>query len=305
MQASSSLVSDFLLELHSKKQRALSTLEGYWMAISGTLRHHSGLDLGHDPVIKALLRNVRGEQAKRPSAFPTWDLSLVLRRLTMSPFEPLGKASDKHLTFKAIFLVALASGKRRGEVHAFQNSLLRRPHDWSFVELRAASSFISKTQMALKGPKCLLTCRIPSLSATLDRSMTEDRSLCPVRALRFYLERVAAWRGDRTALFVSMKKGHKGEIAPATISSWLRKTVLECYQLAQPDDLTVTRVKAHDVRALSTSLAFHRQASFEQIIQAGRWSNHSTFTEFYLKDLSLVEDSLLSLGPLVSAETVV
>ena len=74
------------------------------MAIIGTIRHLSGLDLGHDPVIKAHLRNVQ-----RKHAFPTLDVSFVLRRLTPSPFEPLGKASGKHLTYKVSVLVALAS----------------------------------------------------------------------------------------------------------------------------------------------------------------------------------------------------
>ena len=59
-------------------------------------------------------------------------------------------------------------------------------------------------------------------------------------------------------------------------------------QLAQADDLVVTHVKANDARALLGSLAFHRLASFEQIFQPGRWSNHSTFTESYMKDLAVI-----------------
>ena len=58
----------------------------------------------------------------RPSAnrsIPNWDLSLVLLALTRPPFEPLAKADLKILTFKTVFLLALASGKRPSEIHAW------------------------------------------------------------------------------------------------------------------------------------------------------------------------------------------
>ena len=57
----------------------------------------------------------------RPSAnrsIPNWDLSLVLLALTRPPFEPLAKADLKILTFKTVFLLALASDKRHSEIHA-------------------------------------------------------------------------------------------------------------------------------------------------------------------------------------------
>ena len=58
-------------------------------------------------------------------SIPSWDLSLVLMSLTKAPFEPLKVASLKILAFKTVFLMALASGKRRGEVHAWTYSSLR------------------------------------------------------------------------------------------------------------------------------------------------------------------------------------
>ena len=46
------------------------------------------------------------------------NLSLVLHQLTKAPFELIQEASLKNLTFKTVFLLALGSGKRRGEIHA-------------------------------------------------------------------------------------------------------------------------------------------------------------------------------------------
>ena len=55
----------------------------------------------------------------------SWNLSLVLHQLTKAPFEPIKEASLKHLTFKTVFLLGLGSGKRRSEIHAWQNRNIR------------------------------------------------------------------------------------------------------------------------------------------------------------------------------------
>jgi integrase len=50
--------------------------------------------------------------------FPVWELTLVLDALRHSPFEPRGSIPLASLTYKTIFRIALASGKRRGELYA-------------------------------------------------------------------------------------------------------------------------------------------------------------------------------------------
>ena len=55
---------------------------------------------------------------------------------------------------------------------------------------------------------------------------------------------------------------------------------------------------------MAASLTFHRQASVEQILRAGTWRCHNTFTDFYLKDLSLYSADLIQLGPVVAAESI-
>ena len=39
----------------------------------------------------------------------------------------------------------------------------------------------------------------------------------------------------------------------------------------------------------------------EQILQGGTWRCHNTFTDFYLKDLSLYSSDLIQLVPIVAA----
>ena len=48
-----------------------------------------------------------------------WDVSVVLNYLRSDAFEA-GSVSVKLLTFKCVFLTALALGKRRSELHAIQ-----------------------------------------------------------------------------------------------------------------------------------------------------------------------------------------
>ena len=44
-------------------------------------------------------------------------LGIVLEALSKPPYEPLQEASFKHLTLKTVFLLAMASAGRLGELH--------------------------------------------------------------------------------------------------------------------------------------------------------------------------------------------
>ena len=159
----------------------------------------------------------------------------------------------KHLTFKTVFLLALGSGKRRSEIHAWLHKNIRHQSDWSQVSLYPSPSFLSKTQLAKEGPDSVAPVVIPALAPSLDRSLKGDGSLCPVRALRYYLDRTADLRQNKELVFVSLKKGFDKDISPATISSWIKQTVVLCYELSDQGALTLHQIKAHDVRAFAAS----------------------------------------------------
>ena len=87
-------------------------------------------------------------------------------------------------------------------------------------------------------------------------------------------------RGSRSLLFISFKKGHTSDIRPATLSSWLKQTILLCYKQADQPALDLVQVKTHDIAA---SKAFYGGVSVDQIMQACHWKAHNTFTNFYLR----------------------
>ena len=213
------------------------------------------------------------------------------------------KDSDiKHLTLKTAFLLALASGKRRSEIHAWVANKVSNLGQWEKVALFPSSDVIAKNQLAREGAQNVSPVVIPALTTIVDRQFKQDRSLCPVRALRYYLDRTKDLRGDRSLLFISFKKGHSTDIRPATLSSWLKQTILLCYTQADQQALDLVQVKAHDIRAFA---AFYGGVLVDQIMQACHWTAHNTFTNFYLKDLTWADnDNHLYLGPVVAAQQV-
>ena len=145
---------------------------------------------------------------------------------------------------------------------------------------------------------------IPALAPTLDKSLSEDRSLGPVRALWYYLDKTKdLWQG-KDLVFVSFRKGFHKDIVPATISSWIKQTVLLCDQLSDQKAQDLHQVIAHDVRAFAASQPFQGGISLDQILSACHWKAHNTFTQFYLKDLAWADSELYHLGPVVAAQKI-
>ena len=296
-------VADFLLYLFKERHLQRSTIEGYRTAIADMIGNDK-IQFGKDENLTRLLDSFHRDKPKGRRGVPAWNLSLVLYQLTKAPFEPMRKASLKHLTFKTVFLLALGSGKRRSEIHAWLYRNIRHQENWSQVSLYPSPSFLSKNQLARDGPAAVAPVVIPALAPSLDKSLKEDKSLCPVRALCYYLDRTKDLRAGKDLVFVSFRKSFQKDIVPATVSSWIKQTVLLCYQLSDEEAQTIHQVRAHDVRAFAPSKAFQGGVSLDQILSACHWKAHNTFTQFYLKDLAWAVSELYHLGPVVTAQQI-
>jgi len=166
---------------------------------------------------------------------PPWDLQLVLQGLTGPLFEPMAVAPLKFVTLKTVFLLGLASGSRRSEIHAWTKRGVRFSADKKSVYLAACSTFLAKNQSASVASTHFEPVVVPALAHTLERTLS-DRTLCPIRALKYYTDRSESVRKDQQKLFVSFKAGFVQEIRPATISSWLKTTIKLAYENLKPDD---------------------------------------------------------------------
>ena len=197
-------VADFLLYLFEDRKLQPSIIDGYQSAIADKLGNLP-VNISREENLTRLLDSFHRDRPKGRRGIPSWNLSLVLHQLSKAPFEPIKEASLKHLIFKTVFLLALGSGKRRNEIHAWQNKNIRYQSVWSKVSLYPSPCFISKNQLAKEGPDSVAPVIIPALAPTLDRSFKSDRSLCPVRALHYYLGRTSDIRQNKELVFVSFK----------------------------------------------------------------------------------------------------
>ena len=141
------LIADFLLYHFQEKLLQPSTIDGYRTAIANKVGNNQ-INISKDENLTRLLDSFHRDKPKGRRGVPTWNLSLVLHQLTKAPFEPLRKASLKHLTFKTVFLLALGSGKRRSEILACVHRNIRHQEDWSNVSLYPSPCFISKNNLA-------------------------------------------------------------------------------------------------------------------------------------------------------------
>ena len=94
----------------------------------------------------------------------------------------------KHLTLKTAFLLALAFGKHHNEIHAWVANKASNLGQWNMVALFPSSDFIAKNQLSREGSQSVSPVTIPALTTIVDRPFKEDRTLCLVWALRYYLD---------------------------------------------------------------------------------------------------------------------
>ena len=66
-------------------------------------------------------------------------------------------------------------------------------------------------------------------------------------------------------------------------------------------DLPRMRVKAHDVRGVSASLAAYRGVPLARILDAACWRTPSVFVGRFLKGVAISYGGISSQGPLVAA----
>ena len=132
---------------------------------------------------------------------------------------------------------------------------------------------------------------------------------CAVRALRYYhryLTEHPDLRKDRRRLFVPIKDNNAGkELSASSISRWICTTIVDSHAAIQDSKNLSGSVKAHEVRAVATSLQLFNKVDLHSVMKAGRWSSGGTFTSFYLRDLCPQAESLQRAGPIVAAGDIV
>ena len=198
-------IADFLLYLFQDRKLQPGTIDGYRSAIADKL-DNVPINVNKDENLTRFLDSFHRDRPKGRRGIPSWNLSLVLHQLTKAPFEPLKEASLKHLTFKTVFLLALGSGKRRSEIHAWATKNIRHQADQSKVSLYPSPSFLSKNQLAKEGPDSVASVVIPALPPLwINHSKTTgpyvQLELCAI-----------IWTGSQTSMMAECTAGKSFQI---------------------------------------------------------------------------------------------
>ena len=184
------VVVDFLIHLRQDKGLSVSAVKGYCSALNSVLAL-KGRDLAASREITTLLRSFSRSVNPVELRPPAWDVSLVLQSLTGAPYEPLRTCEERFLAQKALFLLALASAKRIGELHALSYRI-SHTRDWGEVSFAFVTGFVAKTQDPSSLAPRFEGFSVPALANA--RKNRNGRLLCPVRAVKVYLDRTASHR---------------------------------------------------------------------------------------------------------------
>ena len=291
-----------MFESHNYKPKSI---EGVKSCLSQAFVLADVLDVTNDPHLSALLRHFSLTCPASRFDLPKWNLNLVLAMLMKPPYEPLCDISITNLTLKTCFLLTLASGARSSEVHALSYTLLSHSPNWSHVWLQPHAYFLAKNQSS-RDPSLRRSFKIPSLCDFAGPDLP-DRKLCPVRALRLYIAKTDARRRKQKqkSLFISLRPTRGKEISKSAIALWLRQVINQAHANCSNADMEFARASVHEVRAISSSLAFSHSLSLNSILSTCTWKSESCFTSFYLRDLSRQFPDHVALQPCVAAGQVI
>lgn len=171
------------------------------LLLLSTRQESDKVPLGRHRLVSSFMHGVRRLRPARPISVPFWDLSVVLERLLELPFEPLESAPDQILALSV-----------SGPCMEFPPGLVKM-----FLQPRPglSTSFCSQVVM------------LHSFSLPPFASAEEDRIhfLCPVQALKAYVDRSGQWCKS-SQLFVCFEAGCRGFVSSKhKISHWVRDAI--------------------------------------------------------------------------------
>ena len=298
-------VASFLFDLFDTRGLSPQTVKGYRTCIGSVLNRTGKSRVVSHRAISDMTASMELQRPRATPVLPQWDLGVVLEALNKPPYEPLREASFKHLTLKTVFLLAMASAGRRSKLHALrfdQNYIQFKPKG-AGVTLYFSPEFMRKNQ---KPNQVNDPWYIPAIPTGKPEFGAPN---CPVRALRYYhryLTEHPELRKDRRRLFVPIKDNNAGkELSAPSISRWICTAIVDSHAAVQDSKNLSGSVKAHEVRAVATSLQLFNKPDLHSVMKAGRWSSGGTFTSFYLRDLCPQAEGLQRAGPIVAAGDIV
>ncbi len=259
-----------------------NTLRTYVAAISACHALIDGVSVGKHPLVARFIRGAKRLRPPTRATVPSWDLAIVLEGLVDTPFEPLESAPVRFLTLKMVFLTAITSLKRIGDLQALSVSPSCLDFAPGLVKaiLHPHPSYLPKVPFSTINPVVLEAFCPPPFTTPEQEKL---HLLCPVCALQVYVHRTSQWRKSEQ-LFVCYGGRNRGTAATRqTMSHWVRDAVALAYEAR--GQASPLGVRAHSTRGIASSMALARGAPLQQVCDAAGWSSPHTFVRFYSLDV--------------------
>ena len=198
---------------------------------------------------------------------PQWDLSSVLNMLRVYPFKDYNTMTESRLLIKTLFLVSLAAGARVGELSA----LSRREDNIIWDQNSTAVTLIPRADFCFKSHR-LQKIPVPIVLPAFFRKEARHHSLCPVAALKSYVDKTHHWSNPNKVLWLH-PVSHK-PLNSRGLSYFFKAAI----RLSQSEDHAIS---FHQIRKVATSLAFQQGLSIAEICRRARWNSNSVFFKHY------------------------
>ncbi len=222
--------------------------------------HSTNRSVGRNNLVVCVLKGSNRLNTPRPVTVPTLNLPTVLRALKSPPFELLQSVDLHPLMLKTALLLALASVKHMGDLQALSvsPSCLEFGHNNSKIVLKQRHGYLPKVFRA----------QVITLSLLPPSEQGQGLNLlCPVRALRIYIEHSAPFRQSEQ-LFVCF--GGRTKESPVTKQRLLMINDAIMLAYSSLGQQCPMGVKTHSTRGIASYWAWSSGVSIAEICASGR-----------------------------------
>ena len=114
---------------------------------------------------------------------------------------------------------------------------------------------------------------LESLDSNLSLEDVDDKLLCPVRCLSYYISRTRTYRSSKQGqLFISYQRGYDKDSSDSSISRYLKQAIAMDHSEIDPNSLKSVSIKPHSVRHMATSSNALKHFSVDDVIASWTWT---------------------------------
>ena len=258
-------VLEFLSNLFAQG-KAYNTINVARSMLSGTLPPLDGNPVGKHYLVLKLMKGMYNSNPPKPRYESTWSIDLVTNYVNTLPSN--ADLSLAEISRKLAVLLALTTMLRVSELASIDRQSVKIGDDRALFSL-------TKPRKAQKDG---------ALHNIVIKKFPNNPNICPVSCLGYYIFQTDSLRNSTNAnlLFLAMKKPNK-PVTGSSIGRWIKS-------LLGKAGVDTSTFKAHSTRGAAASKAARSGVPVDTILKTAHWSNESTYTKFYFREVQQSEN---------------